>query len=85
MFDGMGKNASVAVGVTDISDKGDDKATAKLDYTWTFGPDRTLRYDADRGGRRSPATTGTSSGPRPTCTPSSAPDRRFSTATTRTS
>ena len=53
MFDGMGKNASVAVGVTDISDKGDDKATAKLNYTWTFGPDRTLRYDATAAATKS--------------------------------
>ncbi|WP_319458134.1 MULTISPECIES: penicillin-binding transpeptidase domain-containing protein [unclassified Mycobacterium] len=46
MFDGMGKNASVAVDVTDISEPGDDKATAKLTYTWTFGPGHTMRYDA---------------------------------------
>jgi hypothetical protein len=46
MFDGMGKNASVAVDVTDVSEPGDDKATAKLTYTWTFGPGHTMRYDA---------------------------------------
>jgi hypothetical protein len=46
MFDGMGKNASVTVDVTDVSEPGDDKATAKLTYTWTFGPGHTMRYDA---------------------------------------
>lgn len=40
MFDGMGKDATVDVRVTD---SGDD-ATTKLDYTWTFGPGRTLQY-----------------------------------------
>jgi len=46
MFDGMGKNASVVVDVTDVSEPGDDKATAKLTYTWTFGPGHTMRYAA---------------------------------------
>ena len=43
MFDGMGKNASVDVAVTQ---DGDDENSARLAYSWTFGPGKTLRYDA---------------------------------------
>jgi hypothetical protein len=43
MFDGMGKDATVKV---DVSQSGDDSNTAKLSYSWSFGPDKTLRYDA---------------------------------------
>ena len=43
MFDGMGKNASVDVAV---AQDGDDEKSAKLAYSWTFGPGKTLRYDA---------------------------------------
>ena len=49
MFDGMGKNASVAVDVSETTEPDDSsgqRATAKLAYTWTLGPGRTLRYDA---------------------------------------
>ena len=45
MFDGMGKDATVAVKVVASGD--DDNPTAKLDYTWTFGPGRTFGYEAD--------------------------------------
>ncbi|MGH3638966.1 MAG: penicillin-binding transpeptidase domain-containing protein [Mycobacterium sp.] len=43
MFDGMGKDATVKV---DVSQSDDDSNTAKLSYSWSFGPDKTLRYDA---------------------------------------
>jgi cell division protein FtsI/penicillin-binding protein 2 len=43
MFDGMGKDATVKV---DTSQSGDDEKTAKLSYTWSFGPNKTLQYDA---------------------------------------
>ena len=43
MFDGMGKDATVKV---DVSRPGDDDKTAKLAYSWTFGPGKTLSYDA---------------------------------------
>jgi Penicillin binding protein transpeptidase domain/NTF2-like N-terminal transpeptidase domain len=45
MFDGMGKDATVAVKVVASGD--DDNPTAKLDYTWTFGAGRTFGYEAD--------------------------------------
>jgi hypothetical protein len=44
MFDGMGKDATVAVNVVAA---GDDNPTAKLDYSWSFGPGRTFAYEAD--------------------------------------
>src|SRR4051812_6432919 len=44
MFDGMGKDATVAI---DVVAAGDDNPTAKLDYTWSFGPCRTFAYQAD--------------------------------------
>lgn len=44
MFDGMGKDATVAVKV-DAS--GGDNPTAKLGYTWSFGPGRTFGYEAN--------------------------------------
>jgi hypothetical protein len=44
MFDGMGKDATVAI---DVVAAGDDNPTAKLDYTWSFGPGRTFSYEAD--------------------------------------
>ncbi len=43
MFDGMGKNATVDVKAT--AGEGDNKSTAKLAYTWSFGPGREFRYD----------------------------------------
>lgn len=43
MFDGMGKNATVDVKAT--PGDGDNKSTAKLAYTWSFGPGREFRYD----------------------------------------
>lgn len=43
MFDGLGKDATVKVG---IATDGDDKDTAKLNYSWSFGPDKALQYDA---------------------------------------
>ncbi|MDX1890446.1 penicillin-binding transpeptidase domain-containing protein [Mycolicibacterium sp. 050158] len=43
MFAGMGKDATVKV---DVSQPGDDEKTAKLTYSWTFGPNKTLTYDA---------------------------------------
>ncbi|UNB54641.1 penicillin-binding transpeptidase domain-containing protein [Mycolicibacterium sp. YH-1] len=46
MFDGMGKNASVTVDVAEPDDPAENQATTKLGYTWTFGPDRTLHYEA---------------------------------------
>jgi hypothetical protein len=45
MFDGMGKDATVAVKIVASGD--DDNPTAKLDYTWTFGAGRTFGYEAD--------------------------------------
>jgi Penicillin binding protein transpeptidase domain/NTF2-like N-terminal transpeptidase domain len=45
MFDGMGKDATVAVNVVAAGD--DDNPTAKLDYSWSFGPGRTFAYEAD--------------------------------------
>lgn len=45
MFDGMGKDATVAVNVVTAGD--DDNPTAKLDYSWSFGPGRTYAYEAD--------------------------------------
>jgi len=45
MFDGMGKDATVAVNV--VAPGGDDNPTAKLDYSWSFGPGRTFAYEAD--------------------------------------
>jgi hypothetical protein len=44
MFDGMGKDATVAV---KVAASGDDNPTAKLDYTWSFGPGRTFGYEAN--------------------------------------
>lgn len=46
MFDGMGANASVTVDVSDPDDAVENHATTKLGYTWTFGPGRTLQYEA---------------------------------------
>ncbi|MDR3662159.1 MAG: penicillin-binding transpeptidase domain-containing protein [Mycobacterium sp.] len=43
MFDGMGKNATLDVKAT--AGDGDNKSTAKFDYTWSFGPGRQFRYD----------------------------------------
>ncbi len=43
MFGGMGKDATVKV---DVSEPGDDEKTAKLSYSWSFGPTKTLNYDA---------------------------------------
>ncbi|MUL74484.1 penicillin-binding transpeptidase domain-containing protein [Mycolicibacterium sp. CBMA 226] len=43
MFDGMGKNATLDVKST--AGDGDNKSTAKLAYTWSFGPGREFRYD----------------------------------------
>jgi hypothetical protein len=45
MFDGMGKDATVTVNVVTAGD--DDNPTAKLDYSWSFGPGRTFAYEAD--------------------------------------
>jgi hypothetical protein len=45
MFDGMGKDATVAVNV--VTAGNDDNPTAKLDYSWSFGPGRTFAYEAD--------------------------------------
>ena len=44
MFDGMGKDASVTVDVSDPETT--TTRPAKLGYTWTFGPERTLHYEA---------------------------------------
>lgn len=51
MFDGLGTNASVTVDVAEPDDAAPDataenQATTKLGYTWTFGPGRTLHYEA---------------------------------------
>jgi hypothetical protein len=45
LFDGMGKDATVTVNVVTAGD--DDNPTAKLDYSWSFGPGRTFAYEAD--------------------------------------
>jgi hypothetical protein len=44
MFDGMGKDATVGVKVVE---SGNDNPTAKLDYSWSFGPGRTFAYEAN--------------------------------------
>ncbi|BBY31057.1 penicillin-binding transpeptidase domain-containing protein [Mycolicibacterium sediminis] len=44
MFDGMGKNATLTV---QSAEAGDDENRATLTYTWTFGPDKSLRYDVN--------------------------------------
>lgn len=46
MFSGLGDKASVTVTAGEPEETGADQATAQLAYTWTFGPDRTMRYDA---------------------------------------
>lgn len=43
MFDGMGKDATIKL---DTSRAGDDDKSAMLSYTWSFGPEKTLQYDA---------------------------------------
>jgi len=43
MFAGMGKNATLRV---DTSAPDDDENTAKLTYSWSFGPNKNLNYDA---------------------------------------
>jgi hypothetical protein len=43
MFDGMSKDATLKV---DLSKPGDDDKTAKLTYSWSFGANKTLNYDA---------------------------------------
>jgi cell division protein FtsI/penicillin-binding protein 2 len=43
MFDGMGNDATVKV---DVGASNDDEKTAKLTYSWAFGPNKTLSYDA---------------------------------------
>jgi hypothetical protein len=43
MFDGMGKAATVKV---DVIQPGDDDKSAQLNYTWSFGPGKTLQYQA---------------------------------------
>src|SRR3978361_2117139 len=43
MFNGMSKDAALKV---DVSKPGDDDKTAKLTYSWSFGPKKTLNYDA---------------------------------------
>ncbi|MUL64119.1 penicillin-binding protein [Mycobacterium sp. CBMA 234] len=43
MFDGMGKDAALDVKAT--AGDGDNKSTAKIAYTWSFGPGREFRYD----------------------------------------
>jgi len=53
MFDGMGANATVNVQVAEAAETGDsEQDSTKLSYTWTFGPDRTLRYDASASGTK---------------------------------
>ncbi|MCW2557747.1 MAG: penicillin-binding protein, partial [Mycobacterium sp.] len=44
MFDGMGTDATVVV---NVAAAGNDNPTAKLDYTWSFGPGRTFAYESD--------------------------------------
>lgn len=43
MFEGMGTDATLTVA---SAEAGDDENRATLTYTWTFGPEKTLRYDA---------------------------------------
>jgi hypothetical protein len=43
MFNGMSKDATLKV---DASLPGDDDKTAKLTYSWTFGPNKALNYEA---------------------------------------
>jgi transpeptidase family protein/MecA-like transpeptidase family protein len=43
MFDGMSKDATLKV---DVIKPGDDDKTAKLTYSWSFGPNKALDYDA---------------------------------------
>jgi len=43
MLNGMGKDATLSVGV---SQPGDDDKTGRLAYSWSFGPNKTLTYDA---------------------------------------
>lgn len=43
MFEGMGTDATLTVASVEA---GDDENRATLTYTWTFGPEKTLRYDA---------------------------------------
>ncbi len=43
MFNGMGKDATLKV---DVSKPGDDEKTAKLTYSWSWGPNKSLNYDA---------------------------------------
>ena len=46
MFDGMGKDATVKVDVGElVKGSGDEEDTAKLTYSWAFGPGKTLGYD----------------------------------------
>jgi Penicillin binding protein transpeptidase domain/NTF2-like N-terminal transpeptidase domain len=50
MFDGMGKGATVKV---DVNEPAGDETSAKLSYTWSFGPDKTLHYDATATAKQS--------------------------------
>ncbi|MCV7132601.1 penicillin-binding protein [Mycobacterium hodleri] len=43
MLNGMGKDATLTVG---LSKPGDDDKTGRLAYSWSFGPNKTLTYDA---------------------------------------
>jgi transpeptidase family protein/MecA-like transpeptidase family protein len=43
MFNGMSKDATLKV---DVSKPGDDDKTAKLTYSWSFGANKALNYDA---------------------------------------
>jgi hypothetical protein len=43
MFDGMGKDAAVTIKVDSAAD---EQPTAKLGYTWSFGPGRSFGYEA---------------------------------------
>jgi len=43
MFDGMGKDATLTVAA---AQRGDDDKTGTLTYSWSFGPNKTLTYDA---------------------------------------
>jgi transpeptidase family protein/MecA-like transpeptidase family protein len=43
MLNGMGKDATLTVGV---AQPGDDDKTGRLSYSWSFGPNKTLTYDA---------------------------------------
>ncbi|TPG35866.1 penicillin-binding transpeptidase domain-containing protein [Mycolicibacterium hodleri] len=42
MFSGMGKDATLKV---DVSKPGDDEKTAKLTYSWSWGPNKNLTYN----------------------------------------